>query len=83
MQNVKTAMMKAAMSGLYHSKAHRLLAPYTQGTGLIFPLHQVRPEGEEKAFAPNRILEVTPDFLLPCSTRCRMPASMSSRSMRP
>ena len=63
MQNVKTAMMKAAMSGLYHSRAHRLMAPYTQGTGLILTLHQVRPEGEEKAFAPNRILEVTPDFL--------------------
>jgi peptidoglycan/xylan/chitin deacetylase (PgdA/CDA1 family) len=61
---VKTAMMKAAMSGLYHTGAHRLLAPYTQGVGLIFTLHQVRPEPElPKAFAPNRILEVTPNFL--------------------
>jgi peptidoglycan/xylan/chitin deacetylase (PgdA/CDA1 family) len=61
---VKTVMMKAAMSGLYHSGAHRLLAPYTQGVGLIFMLHQVRPETEpHKEFAPNRILEVTPDFL--------------------
>jgi peptidoglycan/xylan/chitin deacetylase (PgdA/CDA1 family) len=59
---VKTKVLKAAMSGLYHSGAHRLLAPYTQGTGLIFTLHQVRPE-EDKAFAPNRILEVTPEFL--------------------
>ncbi len=64
MAKVKTAMMKAAMSGLYHTGAHRLLAPYTQGVGLIFTLHQVRPEQEPpKAFAPNRILEVTPDFL--------------------
>jgi peptidoglycan/xylan/chitin deacetylase (PgdA/CDA1 family) len=61
---VKTAVMKAALSGLYHTGAHRLLAPYTQGVGLIFTLHQVRPEPEpHKAFAPNRILEVTPDFL--------------------
>jgi len=61
---MKTAMMKAAMSGLYHTRAHRLLAPYTQGAGVTFTLHHVRPEPERpNAFAPNRILEVTPDFL--------------------
>jgi peptidoglycan/xylan/chitin deacetylase (PgdA/CDA1 family) len=61
---VKTAMMKAAMSGLYHSRAHRLLAPYTQGTGIIFTLHHVRPEPEApRDFAPNRSLEVAPQFL--------------------
>jgi peptidoglycan/xylan/chitin deacetylase (PgdA/CDA1 family) len=59
---VKTKLMKAAMSGLYHSGAHRLLAPYAQGMGMIFTLHHVRPE-VEKPFAPNRILEVTPEFL--------------------
>jgi len=61
---MKTAMMKAAMSGLYHTGAHRILAPFTQGVGLLFTLHHVRPEPEQpRAFAPNRILEVTPDFL--------------------
>ena len=39
MAGVKTAMMKAVMSGLYHSGAHRLIAPYTQGAGMIFSLH--------------------------------------------
>jgi len=64
MPKVKTAMMKAAMAGLYHSGAHRLLAPYTQGVGLIFTLHHVRPAPPEpRPFAPNRILEVTPEFL--------------------
>lgn len=62
MTGVKTAMMKAAMNGLYHTGAHRLLAPYTQGAGVIFTLHHVR-EPDGKAFAPNRILEVTPRFL--------------------
>jgi len=61
---MRTAMLKAAMSGLYHTGAHRLLAPYTQGLGVIFALHHVRPEpAEPRSFAPNRILEVTPDFL--------------------
>src|SRR5262245_15864323 len=59
---MKTAMLKAAMSGLYHTGAHRLLAPYTQGIGVIFTLHHVRPD-EHKAFAPNRFLEVSPEFL--------------------
>ena len=64
MTKVKTAMMKAAMTGLYRTGAHRLLAPYTQGAGVIFALHHVRPAvGEPKSFSPNRILDVTPEFL--------------------
>jgi peptidoglycan/xylan/chitin deacetylase (PgdA/CDA1 family) len=62
MIGVKTAVTRAAMSGLYHSGAHRLLAPYTQGAGVIFTLNHVRPP-QAKAFAPNRDLEVSPDFL--------------------
>jgi hypothetical protein len=50
------------MSGLYHSGAHRLLAPYTQGAGVIFTLNQVRVP-HPRVFAPNRDLEVAPDFL--------------------
>jgi peptidoglycan/xylan/chitin deacetylase (PgdA/CDA1 family) len=61
---MKTTMMKAAMSGLYHSGAHLLLAPYTRGAGVIFTLHHVRPEPDRPDdFAPNSFLEVTPDFL--------------------
>ena len=62
MMGMKGAMTRAAMSGLYHSGAHRLLAPYTQGAGVIFTLNQVRPP-QDKDFAPNRGLEVAPGFL--------------------
>lgn len=64
MAKMKTTMMKAAMSGLYHSRAHRLLAPYTQGSGVIFTLHHVRPAPDRpNDFGPNSFLEVTPDFV--------------------
>jgi peptidoglycan/xylan/chitin deacetylase (PgdA/CDA1 family) len=62
MIGMQGAMTRAAMSGLYHSGAHRLLAPYTQGAGVIFTLNQVRPP-QDKDFAPNRGLEVAPGFL--------------------
>src|SRR4029079_7490705 len=62
MAGVKTTMMKAVMSGLYHSGAHRLIAPYTQGAGMIFTLHSVKPY-RERVFVPNRTREVSPNFL--------------------
>ena len=59
---MKAAMTRAALTGLYRSGAHRLLAPYTQGAGVIFTLNQVRPQ-QERSFAPNRGLEIAPEFL--------------------
>lgn len=38
------------------------MAPFTRGVGAIFMLHHVRPATTE-GFHPNRILEVTPEFL--------------------
>lgn len=41
---------------------HRVAAPLTRGLGAILTFHHVRPS-RTLAFAPNRMLEVTPDFL--------------------
>lgn len=55
-------LFKAALSALHYSGADGLLAPFTAGNGVIFMLHQVTPEAP-RAFEPNRILKVTPEFL--------------------
>lgn len=44
------------------SRIHRLLAPLTRGRGAILTFHHVRTR-ETGAFAPNRLLEITPDYL--------------------
>ncbi len=55
-------LFRKSMSALLHSGAHRLIEPFSRGAGLIFMLHNVRP-ARPKPFAPNRFLEVTPEFL--------------------
>ncbi len=62
MNRRKTGLTKLALSTLHYSGASGLLSPLTRGIGVIFTLHRVRPEGSA-AFGPNRILEVTPEFL--------------------
>ena len=62
MGRTSTRVMQAALSMLHYSGAGALLAPLTRGKGIIFTLHNVRPEPAE-SFEPNRILKVTPGFL--------------------
>ena len=50
------------------TRLHRLAAPWTRGIGAILMFHQVRP-WVERAFAPNRLLEITPEFLDAVLTR--------------
>jgi peptidoglycan/xylan/chitin deacetylase (PgdA/CDA1 family) len=52
----------AGFRALAASRADRWLAPLARGVGVILMFHHVRP-WEPRDFAPNRILEITPDFL--------------------
>jgi peptidoglycan/xylan/chitin deacetylase (PgdA/CDA1 family) len=55
-------LIRAGLEALYFTGAHRALKPFFGGLGAILTLHHVRPAREER-FQPNRLLEVTPDFL--------------------
>ena len=57
-----TGLLKVALSAMHFTGTDRLLAPLTGGVGVIFMLHRVRPSRPD-GFGPNRILEVTPEFL--------------------
>lgn len=62
MSRLTTKYLKAALSALHYTGASGLMSPLTAGMGAIFMLHHVSPEPAE-AFAPNRILRITPEFL--------------------
>ncbi|WP_255565025.1 polysaccharide deacetylase family protein [Methylovirgula sp. HY1] len=47
---------------------HRLAIPVTRGLGVILMFHRVRP-AEKRDFAPNRLLEITPEFFDAVLTR--------------
>jgi peptidoglycan/xylan/chitin deacetylase (PgdA/CDA1 family) len=46
---------------IHASRLDRLMAPLTQGLGAILMFHHVRP-WRARAFAPNRLLEIRPEF---------------------
>lgn len=54
---IRTGLGTLALTGL-----HRLFKPLFGGAGAIFMLHHVRP-ARDGAFQPNRLLEITPEFL--------------------
>jgi peptidoglycan/xylan/chitin deacetylase (PgdA/CDA1 family) len=57
-----TKLLKVILDALHHTKMDALCAPVTRGAGVVFMLHHVRPY-QNGDFAPNRILEITPQFL--------------------
>ena len=63
-------VIRAALEALYFSGAHALLRPFVGGIGAILTLHHVRPPRPDR-FQPNRLLEVTPQFLEKVARRLR------------
>ncbi|HWV81210.1 MAG TPA: polysaccharide deacetylase family protein [Hyphomicrobiaceae bacterium] len=55
-------VQKASLSALHFAGLDNLAATLTRGTGAILSFHHVLPAAP-MAFAPNRHLEVTPEFL--------------------
>lgn len=56
------SFLKAVLSGLYVTRLDRAFSGLTSGVGVVFMLHRVRP-ADTATKGPNRILEVTPEFL--------------------
>lgn len=58
----KHRMFEAGFRAMRATGADRWLAPAAQGLGVILTFHRVDPS-PPNAFAPNRLLSITPDFL--------------------
>ena len=60
--SIKSAIIRAGLHGIGLSRADLWAAPFVRGRGIILTFHHVRPAAFGD-FAPNRLLEITPDFL--------------------
>lgn len=62
--SLKKRMIGSGLRAMAASGLDRLFPSAHQGAGVIFMLHRVSPELQpSSAFAPNRHLSITPDFL--------------------
>jgi peptidoglycan/xylan/chitin deacetylase (PgdA/CDA1 family) len=71
-QVVKKQAIGAGFAFLKATRLHWGFAPLTQGQGAILTMHHVRPEeapASASRFAPNRLLQITPEFLDAALTR--------------
>jgi peptidoglycan/xylan/chitin deacetylase (PgdA/CDA1 family) len=59
---LKHRLFSAGFQAIAATRADRWLRPLAQGAGMILTFHHVRPL-RERDFAPNRLLEITPEFL--------------------
>ena len=58
----KSRLIAAGFAAFNATGLHRVAARWTRGAGAILMFHHVRP-WVETGFAPNRLLEITPEFL--------------------
>jgi peptidoglycan/xylan/chitin deacetylase (PgdA/CDA1 family) len=59
---IRQSIIRGGLESLYFTGAHKALKPLLCGIGAILTLHHVRPPRPDR-FQPNRLLEITPDFL--------------------
>jgi peptidoglycan/xylan/chitin deacetylase (PgdA/CDA1 family) len=60
--SLRRMIISQGLRAIEATRADIWLRPIAQGSGVILMMHHVRPY-EEKGFAPNRLLEITPEFL--------------------
>lgn len=59
----KSTLFRSALLTLHRSGLHSLSPRSLSGVGIVFMLHRVRPALETAGFAPNALLEITPEYL--------------------
>ncbi len=67
---MRDKVIGAGFNLLGTTRLHRLVAPRLRGLGAVLMFHHVRPFAASD-FAPNRMLEITPEFLDAALTRLR------------
>ena len=62
MASFRQTIIRGGLESLFFTGAHVVLKPFVVGVGAILTMHHVRPARRDR-FQPNRMLEVTPEFL--------------------
>ena len=62
MAGLRQTLIRGGLESLFFTGAHLALKPLFGGVGVILTLHHVRPPRPDR-FQPNRLLEITPQFL--------------------